>query len=104
MRVGAEFRGSLASFRRASNRSSSERLSFSAVAFNAARLAANCFTSLRTRSLRLTALFLAMGLAPCPFFRSGLGLGEREVEFPEELTCLLVGFGSGADDDVHAPD
>src|SRR5690606_176906 len=98
MRFGAELRGSSASFRRASKRSSSGRLSSLAIAFSSARLAAYCLTSLLTISLRLTALFLAIA-CPLPPLRV-----ERELEFLEERARFLVGLRGGGDDDVHAPD
>src|SRR6185295_14664426 len=99
MRVADELRGSSASLRRASKRSSRGSASLLAVAFSASRLAAYCLTSFLTRSLRLTALFLAMCFS-FPLLR----LRERELEFPKKLASFVVGLRSGGDDDVHAPD
>src|SRR5262245_17096091 len=101
MRTAAELRGSSASLRRASKRSSRGRLSLLAIAFSSARLAAYCLTRALTRRLRLTALFLAICFSFPPLL---LLLNERELEFLEELASFLVGLRSGGDDDVHAPD
>src|SRR5436190_5771471 len=101
MRTAAEFRGSSASLRRASKRSSSGRVSLLAIALSAARLAAYCLTRPLTRWLRLTALFLAICFSFPPLL---LLLNERELEFLEKLASLVIGLRSGGDDDVHAPD
>uniref|UniRef100_A0A0N4Z1E8 Peptidase A2 domain-containing protein n=1 Tax=Parastrongyloides trichosuri TaxID=131310 RepID=A0A0N4Z1E8_PARTI len=97
MRVGAELRGRAASFRRASKRSSSGRLSSLAVAFRASRFAAYFATRALTASLRFTALFLAIVLFP------SRSVHERELELGEESLGFLIGLGRGADNDVHAP-
>src|SRR3712207_6662876 len=101
MRTFEELRGSSASFRRASKRSSSGRLSSLAIAFSSSRLAAYFLTRPLTISLRLTALFLAMS---CLASRSALVGGERELELTKQLAGFLVGLRGRRHDDVHAPD
>src|SRR4051812_13349524 len=98
MRTAAELRGSSASFRRASKRSSRGRLSSLAVALRAARFAAYFATRVFTISLRFTALFFAI-----VFFPSRSVLHERELELGQKRAGFVVSPGRGADDDVHAP-
>src|SRR3569833_2775298 len=99
MRVFDELRGSLASFRRASKRSSSGSFSALAMALSSSRFLAYCATRWRTISLRFTALFLAISVL---FPRSSVR--ERELEFGEESFRFLVRAGRGHHHDVHAPD
>src|SRR5688500_17149973 len=96
MRTFEALRGSSASFKVASNRSSASRLRSMTTTFSAARLPANRSTIRRRRLFFSTALFFAMA-NPVP------SLPERHRETGEELSFLLVGPRRRADDDVHAP-
>src|SRR3569833_334883 len=96
MRTFDELRGSLASFRRAAKRSSSDTFMSSAVAFRAARLAAYCATSVSRFLFRLIWLVFAMV--------SALIRRERELEAFEKRLGFRVGLRRRVENDVHAPD
>src|ERR1700761_4550901 len=95
MRTLEELRGSLASLRRASKRSSAGTFMSSALAFSAARLAAYWATSFSRFLLRLIWEVFAMGSAPL--------VREGELEAFEQGTGLLVGLRGSVEHDVHAP-
>src|SRR5690242_6625740 len=94
MRTLEELRGSLASFMRAAKRSSAGTFMSSAIFFNSARLAAYCATSFSRFLLRLIWLCFAMAAS----------VGEGELETFQKRLGFRVGFRSGVEDDVHAPD
>src|SRR3569833_1580718 len=99
MRVFDELRGSLASFRRASKRSSSGSFSALAMALSSSRFLAYCATRWRTISLRFTALFLAISVL---FPRSSVR--ERELEFGEESFHNHKQTNQKHHHEDHAPD
>src|ERR1700712_4784771 len=93
MRVLDELRGSAASLRRASKRSSGDTFMSSAFAFSAARWTAYCATIFSRFLLRLIWLVFAITAS----------LNERELEAFEKRLGFLVRLRRGVDDDVHAP-
>src|ERR1700761_3116010 len=93
MRTLEELRGSLASLRRASKRSSAGTFMSSALAFSAARLAAYWATSFSRFLLRLIWLVFAISSS----------IHKRELETLQKLAGFLIGLRSRVDDDVHAP-
>src|SRR5579871_4974933 len=102
MRTAEPLRGSSASLRRASKRSSIGLDSSLATSSRRCRRAANFFTSRRFRSLFSTALFFAINglqFSASELLRS---LPEREVERTQQGARFRVGPGRRADDDVEA--
>src|SRR6185312_2510908 len=95
MRTLEELRGSLASFRRAANRSSAGTFMSSAIFFSSARLAAYCATSFSRFLLRLIWLVFAMAASV---------IREGELEAFEKRLGLFVGLRRRVENDVHAPD
>src|SRR5215813_8705676 len=98
MRVGDEFRGSLASFMRAAKRSSGATDMSSAFAFSAARLAAYCAAIFSRFLFRLIWLSLAISL-----FAPSASVHERHAEPGEKRFRFFIGPRRGLNDDVHAP-
>src|SRR5579871_2468821 len=94
MRTLEELRGSLASFRRAANRSSAGTFMSSAIFFSSARLAAYCATNFSRFLFRLIWLVFAMAASV---------IREGKLEAFEKRFGFLVGLRSGVEDDVHAP-
>src|SRR5438477_12464125 len=99
-RLGAELRGSFASFSRAAKRSSGATDMSSALDFRAARLAAYCATIFSRFLFRFIWLSLAMFFFSAPFG----SIDERHLKTGEQGFCLFVGLGGRLNDDVHAPD
>src|SRR3954463_14426840 len=95
MRTLEELRGSLASLRRASKRSSAGTFMSSALAFSAARLTAYWATSFSRFLLRLIWEVFAMSSASIR--------RERELEAFEQSLGFLVGLRGGVEHDVHTP-
>src|SRR5574343_1013612 len=89
-RTGLALRGSCCSFRRASKRSSSDRLALLMTAINCSRLAANLATSLARLSSRLISASFAMLLTL-----------ERELERSQQRAGFFVSFSGSGDGDVH---
>src|SRR3954454_16842065 len=104
MRVGLPLRGTSASLRRASKRSSMVFDSSLAMPRSRSRLPLYCLTRRLRRLFFSTELFFAMGASlRCPRLRSSISLPEREVEMGQQRLRLGVGLGRRRDDDVHAP-
>src|SRR6202020_2772442 len=95
MRTLEELRGSLASLRRASKRSSAGSFMSSALAFSAARLTAYWATSFSRFLLRLICLILPIVSAPL--------IRETKPEAFENRPGRRVGLRAGVQHDVHAP-
>src|SRR6185437_1850566 len=95
MRVLAELRGSLASLRRASKRSSAGTFMSSALALRAARLAAYWATSFSRFLLRLIWEVFAIGISA--------SIRKGELEAFEKRAGFLVGLRGSVEHDVHAP-
>src|SRR6266576_2764436 len=94
MRTLEELRGSLASLRRASKRSSAGTFMSSALAFRAARLAAYWATSFSRFLLRLIWEVFAIVSA---------SIRKGELEAFEQRLGFLVGLRGSVEHDVHAP-
>src|ERR1700753_462991 len=95
MRTLEELRGSLASLRRASKRSSAGTFMSSALALRAARLAAYWATSFSRFLLRL--IWEVFAIVSASIRRKG------ELEALEKRAGFLVGLRGCVEHDVHAP-
>src|SRR6185369_5391144 len=93
-REGLELRGRACSFRRASKRSSSDRLASLMIASRAARFLAYCATILRRFSSRLIRASFAMIAS----------ILERELERGQQRFGFCIGLRGRGDTDVHTPE
>src|ERR1700722_11827978 len=95
MRVFDELRGSFASFRCASKRSSGGTFISSVFAFSAARLTAYCATIFSRFLFRLIWLCFAIRVSPL--------VHKWKLEALKKRFGFRVGLRRRVDDDVHAP-
>src|SRR5271154_4362770 len=97
----APLRGSAASLRRASKRSSIGRLSSLAMSSSRFRRGANFLARRCLRRLFSIALFFAIKGLQFSASEPSSSLPEREVKFTQQGLRFLVGPGCRADDDVE---
>src|SRR2546427_7710577 len=103
MRVAEELRGSSASLRVASNRSSIGLVLSRAIALSRARRPEYFLLSLRRLLFFSIELFFAINVSWLSALRM-TSLPEREVERAQQRSRLVIGFRAGAHRNVHPPD